>query len=177
METLVLTSSFQPHRVVSWQRAISMCFDGKVEVLSEYAEDICSVNLVVKMPAVVRLVRTVRYYKRGLKFSRANVLSRDGFTCQYCGAKPELRQLTFDHVVPRSQGGATTWENIATACAECNSKKGGRTPEQAGIKLRRTPERPRDLASFGVDLSGSGVPESWRDWVWWSTDSASSQPN
>lgn len=171
MQTLVLTQSYQPHRVVSWQKAITMFFDGKVEVLSEYDEDIRSVSITVKMPAVVRLVRHVRHARRGVKFSRANVLARDGLACQYCGRSAPSRELTFDHVVPRSQGGRTTWENIVTACARCNSQKGGRTPEQAGMKLRKAPTRPKELPFVHVRLDyGRGIPEAWQSWMWWQSE-------
>lgn len=171
MQTLVLTHTYQPHRVVSWQKAITMLFDGKVEVLSEYDEDIRSVSITVKMPAVVRLVRHVRHAKRGVKFSRANVLARDGFACQYCGRKAAPRELTFDHVVPRSQGGRTSWENIVTACARCNTRKGGRTPEQAGMMLRKAPARPKELPMLVVRFDvGRSVPEAWKSWMWWQSE-------
>lgn len=171
MQTLVLTQSYQPHRVIPWQKAITMLFDGKVEVLSEYDEDIRSVSLTVKMPAVVRLVRHVRHARRGVKFSRANVLTRDGFACQYCGRVGSPRELTFDHVVPRAQGGRTTWENIVTACASCNSRKGGRTPEQAAMKLSRAPARPKELPFLHVRLDvGRSAPAAWRSWLWWQSE-------
>lgn len=171
METLVLTHTYEPHRVVSWQKAITMFFDGKVEVLSEYDEDIRSVSLTVKMPAVVRLVRAVRHPRRGVKFSRANVLARDSFTCQYCARKATPRDLTFDHVVPRSQGGRTMWENIVTACARCNTRKGGRTPEQAGMRLAKRPVRPKELPLMFLKLDfGRGVPEAWKSWMWWQSE-------
>jgi 5-methylcytosine-specific restriction endonuclease McrA len=168
METLVLTHTYEPHRVVSWQKAITMLFDGKVEVLEEYEQDIRSVSLTIKMPAVVRLVRAVRHPRRGVKFSRANVLARDHLSCQYCGRKAPARELTFDHVVPRAQGGNTSWENIVTACSRCNTRKGGRTPTQAGMVLRKAPVRPKELPFMflSIDLGG-GVPEAWRSWVWW----------
>jgi 5-methylcytosine-specific restriction endonuclease McrA len=171
VQTLVLTHTYQPHRVVSWQKAITMLFDGKVEVLSEYDEDIRSVSLTVKMPAVVRLVRHVRHGRLGVKFSRANVLARDGLACQYCGRKASPRELTFDHVLPRSQGGRTSWENIVTACRRCNARKGGRTPEQAHMALRTTPARPRELPYLHVRFElGRSVPEAWRSWMWWRSE-------
>lgn len=170
METLVLTNTYEPHRVVPWQKAITMFFDGKVEVLSEYDEDIRSVSITIKMPAVVRLVRAVRRARRGVRFSRANVLARDGFECQYCGARATSRELTFDHVVPRSQGGNTTWDNIVTACGRCNTRKGGRTPHQAGMSLRKAPARPKDLPTLFYKLELRGVPEAWKSWVWWQSD-------
>ncbi len=169
METLVLDPSWQPHRVVSWQKAVVLLFDGKVEVVHEYAEDIRSVSLTIKMPAVVRLVRALRRrHQPAVKFSRANVLSRDRFTCQYCGVERAPRELTFDHVLPRAKGGKTTWENIVTACKRCNTRKGCRTPEQAGMVLRATPARPSRLPFLHMRLDlGPGIPDAWKSFVWW----------
>lgn len=92
MRTLVLDQGYQPHRIVSWQRAVLMLFDGKVEVIEVYDDDIRSVTFVIKMPAVVRLLRALRG-KRGVKFSRMNVAIRDGFKCQYCARKLPLGLL------------------------------------------------------------------------------------
>jgi 5-methylcytosine-specific restriction endonuclease McrA len=169
MDTLVLSQGYAPLHVVSWQKAVTMCFDGKVEVVSEYDEDIRSVSLTIKMPAVVRLVHTHRFVHRGPRFTRSNVLLRDDMTCQYCGATPRSsRKLNFDHVVPRARGGKTCWENIVTACIACNSKKGCRTPDEAGMTLRRVPTRPRSLPFFHARLSlGGGIPDAWKSFVYW----------
>jgi 5-methylcytosine-specific restriction endonuclease McrA len=163
----VLDQGYQPHRIVSWQRAVVMLFDGKVEVVEEYAEHVRSVRFAIKMPAVVRLLRAVRG-PRGVKFSRMNVATRDGFACQYCGQKLPLSKLTYDHVVPRSQGGSTRWENIVMACLACNGRKAHRTPEQARMQLLKRPVKPAWLpaVSFSV-ASGCSVPEAWTHWVYW----------
>jgi 5-methylcytosine-specific restriction endonuclease McrA len=168
MQTLVLDQGYQPHRIVSWQRAVVMLFDGKVEVVEEYDEDIRSVSVTIKMPAVVRMLRAMRGKKRGIKFSRINVATRDGFSCQYCSVKLPLRKLTYDHVVPRSQGGRTTWENIVMACYDCNEAKSDRTPAQAGMRLARTPVKPTWLPviAFRVDPASS-VPDAWSNWLYW----------
>ena len=167
MRTLVLDQGYQPHRIVSWQRAVTMLFDGKVEVVEEYDQDIRSVRFTIKMPAVVRLLRAVRG-RRGVKFSRINVATRDGFSCQYCGQKLPLAKLTYDHVVPRAQGGRTQWENIVMACLPCNGRKAHRTPEQARMQLRKAPIKPAWLpvVSFQVDPACS-IPEAWTNWVYW----------
>jgi 5-methylcytosine-specific restriction endonuclease McrA len=167
MRTLVLDRGYQPHRVVTWQRAVTMLFDGKVEVVEEYDEDIRSVTLTIKMPAVVRLLRAVRG-PRGVKFSRMNVATRDGFRCQYCGRKLPLGSLTYDHVVPRSLGGLTCWENIVMACLPCNGKKGRRTPAQVGMRLLKAPVKPAWLPviAFRIDPACS-IPEAWVNWVYW----------
>jgi 5-methylcytosine-specific restriction endonuclease McrA len=165
--TLVLDQGYQPHRIVSWQRAVLMLFDGKVEVVEEYDDDVRSVTISIKMPSVVRLLRAVRG-KRGVKFSRMNVAIRDGFKCQYCARKLPLGQLTYDHVVPRAFGGLTNWENIVMACFPCNGRKGHRSPSQIGMKLLKQPVRPSWLpvVAFKVDPSLS-IPETWLNWVYW----------
>ena len=164
---LVLDQGYQPHRVVSWQRAVTMLFRGVVEVIEEYDEDLRSVTFVMKMPAVVRLLRKVGR-KRAVKFSRMNVLLRDNWTCQYCGQRLPTRKLNYDHVVPRKLGGKTVWENIVTSCIPCNDKKGGRTPEQARMQLLKRPVKPRSLpvVAFHIDTSES-LPDQWASWVYW----------
>jgi 5-methylcytosine-specific restriction endonuclease McrA len=168
MRTLVLDQGYQPHRVISWQRAVCMIFDGKVEVVEEYDEAVRSVSISIKMPAVVRLLRTLAGRKRAIKFSRINVAMRDDFRCQYCGRQRRLRQLTYDHVIPKCQGGKTNWENIVMACYDCNERKGRHTPEQVGMRLRRSPVKPKWLpvVAFRVE-SSSSIPEAWANWVYW----------
>jgi 5-methylcytosine-specific restriction endonuclease McrA len=167
METLILTQSYMPHRIVNWQKAITMLVIGKVEVVETYDEVIRSVSLSLQMPAVVRLVRGVKRHDTKVRFSRINVLTRDDFRCQYCGESMQARDLTFDHVVPRSQGGKTSWTNIVTACRPCNGKKGNRTPEQARMKLLSRPVRPKALP-LGLERLGAGraLPDPWKSWVW-----------
>lgn len=168
MRTLVLDQGYQPHRIVSWQRAVVMLFDGKVEVVEEYDEDIRSVSITIKMPAVVRMLRAIRGRKRAVKFSRINVATRDDFRCQYCGDKLPLRRLTYDHVVPRSQGGRTTWENVVMACYDCNEQKSDRTPRQARMHLKKQPVKPSWLPviAFRIDPACS-IPEAWANWLYW----------
>lgn len=167
MRTLVLNQGYEPHRIVSWQRAVTMLFSGIVEIVEEYDEDIRSVSITIKMPAVVRLLRWVGR-KKSVKFSRINVATRDDFRCQYCGTKHPLKKLNYDHVVPRSQGGKTTWTNIVMACYPCNDVKRNRTPAQAKMKLRNKPMKPRDLpvVIFRIDPQAT-LPEQWVNWTYW----------
>ena len=99
-------------------------------------------------------------------FTRFNLFLRDRFVCQYCG---DPRELTFDHVVPRAQGGRTTWENVATACAPCNLRKGGRTPAEAHMNLNRRPFRPTSwqLQEHGRSFPPGYLHDSWRDYLYW----------
>ena len=166
--TLILDLGYQPHRIVSWQRAVTMLFQGKVEVVEEYDEIVYSGRtLVLRMPAVVRLLQRVTR-RKAVRFSRMNVLARDNWTCQYCGHRFPTRQLNYDHVIPRSQGGKTGWENIVTACYGCNDRKANRTPRQAGMRLLRQPVKPTSLPVIALHFDPAGsIPEAWANWVYW----------
>jgi len=168
MDTLVLSQSYEPVARVTWQRAITLLWEGKVEVVEEYADRIVrSVTLEIKVPSIIRFLRGMRSGKRAIKFSRENVYMRDGGRCQYCGNNVPRPEATYDHVVPRVAGGHTRWENIVICCKTCNQKKGGRTPEQAKMKLLSTPVRPKKLPDHvRVTLAWRpGMPESWRGWL------------
>ena len=165
MQVLVLDQGYAPHRVVHWQRAICMLFGGKVEVLEEYDELVRSPSIAIRMPAVVRLLTGARRRPRVVRFSRFNVLLRDNFMCQYCGARAHARELTMDHVIPRAQGGATRWINVVAACRTCNHHKGSRTPDEARMSLLRSPHEPRSLPSVGQRLGLRDVHAKWVVWV------------
>ena len=168
METLLLNATFEPLKIISWQRAVTLLFLGKVEVVEEYEdEDVSSVSFSIKMPSVVRLLRLIRPRSRWVKFSRLNVFLRDKNTCQYCGEKLPTTDLTYDHIVPRSRGGRTEWQNIVTACVPCNRQKGGRTPFEAGMRLVRQPGRPTSLPTLKLTITFRKTPESWRDYIYW----------
>lgn len=166
-QTLVLDRGYAPVKVVPWQHALTLYFTGKVEIIEEYDHDVRSTFLVIKMPAVVRLLRAFRRRKKPVKFSRVNIYGRDDYRCQYCGEQRPMGELTFDHVVPRAQGGTTTWTNIVTACTRCNARKGGRTPAQARMTLRKEPVQPRDVPAMVIELSRTSVPDAWRDYLYW----------
>lgn len=166
--TLLLDNGYQPISTISWQRAISLLTLGKVEVIEEYDHNIRSTHLVIKLPAVVRLVNFFRRHKQRVKFSRQNILARDRWLCQYCGEKVETKDMTMDHVVPRAQGGRTEWENIVTCCEDCNAKKADRTPAQAKMRLKKQPERPSWVPVFSIQLSGT-VPEQWASYLYWTS--------
>jgi 5-methylcytosine-specific restriction endonuclease McrA len=168
-QTLVLNATYEPLRVVGWQKAVRLLFQAKVEVLAEYEREILGVSLRVKLPSVLRLLRHVRI-KRAcghVPFSRANVFARDEHRCQYCGDRRPPRQLTFDHVWPVARGGHKGWDNIVTCCIPCNRAKGDLTPEEAGLSLLRRPRRPE---GWRLLMRGSGLrrsPENWRDYLAW----------
>jgi 5-methylcytosine-specific restriction endonuclease McrA len=161
--TLLLNAGFEPVKVISWQRAVTLLVLGKVELLEAYEAEVRSTSRSIEMPSVVRLRRTGHgRARKGVKFCRGNVYRRDEFTCQYCGARPGASRLTFDHVLPRSRGGLTEWTNIVTACTDCNHAKADRTPEEAGLRLARTPVRP---AYMHAVLAEDAQHESWRGYL------------
>jgi 5-methylcytosine-specific restriction endonuclease McrA len=168
--TLVLSQSYEPVNIVSWKQAITLLFLGKAEVIEEYDRNIKTTSLVIKIPAVVRLLSAFRRYKKPVKFSRINIYGRDKYTCQYCGSKKSINDLTYDHVVPRSQHGKTTWTNIATCCEDCNRRKANRTPEQAGMRLLKTPVQPTATPVLVVAVSRESVPDAWRDYLYWTAE-------
>jgi len=168
METLVLNVSYEPVARVSWQRAITLLWEGKVEVVEEYEDrHVRSVTLEFRVPSVIRFLRTIRGKKRAIKFSRENVYARDKGRCQYCAQTVPRHEFTYDHVTPRRLNGQTRWENVVVCCTPCNQKKGGRTPEEAGMRLVAHPVRPRTLPDV-LKLTFTwqkGMPISWRNWL------------
>jgi 5-methylcytosine-specific restriction endonuclease McrA len=168
-QTLVLNATYEPLRIVSWQKAITMLFQNKVEVIAVYDREIRGVTVRVKLPSVLRLLRHVRMKRpfADVPFSRSNVYARDDHRCQYCSQKFAPSQLTFDHVLPVARGGHKGWDNIVTCCIPCNRKKGDRTPEEAGLQLLRKPKRPAALPSLTVSLGIHRTPPSWRDYLYW----------
>ncbi|HUP57061.1 MAG TPA: HNH endonuclease [Bdellovibrionota bacterium] len=161
---LVLNASFEPLHIVPWQRAIQLLFQGKVEVVEESEQEVRTVRFTIKVPAVLRLIHYVplKRKKHIVRFSRANIFLRDMHVCQYCGREFGKSQLTLDHVAPIVQGGRKCWENIVTACKPCNQRKGGRTPQQAGMHLIRKPRQPAWLPTASLQLGVSRTPERWK---------------
>ncbi len=164
VSVLLLNSSFEPIRVISWQRAVTMFFMGKVEIVQEYEKEIRSVSLVIKAPAVVRLLRFVHLGRKSPPLCRTNILARDNFRCQYCEKELTSREATLDHVLPRIHGGKTAWENIVCCCSACNRKKGGRTPQQAHMTLMKKPVRPDWLPVLNLRFNGN-IPHSWHEFL------------
>lgn len=160
---LVLDVDFQPLRIDHWRRAAAAWMRGKIEIV-EYSADrtIKGVTTNYPMPSVVRVLTRFRRDRQAIRFSRLNIYARDAFTCQYCFHQLPTEELTFDHVMPRSRGGKTSWDNIVTCCIECNSTKAARTPAEAGMHLRRQPKKPRWLPVVNVDMDMRRVPEEWR---------------
>ncbi len=157
--------SYYPLSLWPWQDVIKAVFLDRVDVVSTYDQVVHSPNFAMQLPSVVSLKQYVAQ-DRPPAFTRFNLFLRDRFVCQYCRSGVDL---TFDHVVPRSRGGRTTWENIVTACARCNLTKGGRTPAEAHMQPFHKPRRP---TSFELQDRGRRFPphhlhESWLDYLYW----------
>lgn len=157
--------SYYPLSLWPWQEVIKAVFLDRVDVVSTYDHQVHSPTFAMKLPSVVSL-KTYVPQDRPPAFTRFNLFLRDGFTCQYCTAGDDL---TFDHVIPRSRGGRTTWENIVTACARCNLAKGGRTPAEAHMHPRLRPRRPTayELQHQGRRFPPHHLHESWLDYLYW----------
>jgi 5-methylcytosine-specific restriction endonuclease McrA len=166
---LVLDSSYRPIDVVNWQRAILMDLMEKADVLEYFDAVVHSVSMSFYLPAVVRARRgRAGAYQARVALNRRNVLARDKLACQYCG-RTDTRTLTLDHVVPRSKGGQHTWENLVTACAPCNSKKGDKTLRELRWKLRTPPKEPSayqlDHVLSAVIGADKKVPHEWESYL------------
>ena len=144
---------------------MSLWFEGRAEVLSEYDEKISSPSLTIRLPAVVRLRRNTPTKNRTIRFTRHSVALRDSYTCQYCSKKLTMAHLTYDHVVPKSRGGRTSWNNIVVCCHPCNSAKGSHLPEEAGMPLLKKPKAPKWLPVTGFVLSSLDTPPEWGPWL------------
>ena len=173
---LVLNADFRPLSYFplslwSWQDAIKAVFLGRVNVISEYDQHVHSPTWDMAIPSVISLKQFVPLARRPA-FTRFNVFLRDQFACQYCGGAFAADELTFDHVIPRSRGGKTNWENVVAACAPCNLAKGDRMPKTAGIHPLRTPRQPSNyqLQENGRRFPPNYLHESWRDFLYWDTE-------
>ncbi len=164
MSVLVLNASYEPLHVVSVRRAVVLLLSDKAQLVEAAEAQLRSQHLTLPRPLVIRLVTYIRIPRHWrLPVSRRGVFARDGYTCQYCGSQPGKSLLTIDHVVPRSQGGEKSWENLVTACAPCNRRKGGRHPQEANMRLSSRPSMPRYVALAVVE---SGVRhEAWRKYL------------
>ncbi len=161
-EVLVLNQDYQPISVCSVQRSVKLVFLDKAELLHDDPDKIIrTVNEEYSYPSVIRLRRYIRLPYAKIVLSRRNIMKRDRSTCQYCGTRSDL---TLDHVLPKSRGGADSWENLVTACNNCNVKKGNRTPEEAGMPLNIKPYRPVHITFFQNLLNG--IQEHWKPYLY-----------
>jgi len=154
---LVLNAGYEPLGLTSIRRGVVLVQNQTADAVVEGGDYLRTPSRRVSIPSVIRLKRMIRRPFKRLSLSRQNVFKRDGYTCQYCGSREKV--LTIDHVLPRSRGGQDTWENLVTACHDCNTRKGDRTPSEAGMSLMRQPRPPNHLAWITFELSS--IPEEW----------------
>lgn len=160
----MLNATYEPLNVVSVRRAIVLLLKEKAEVIEATEAILRAERNVYQYPLVIRLVSYVKVPRQlSLPLTRRTVLARDQYTCQYCGAQPGKSNLTVDHLIPRSKGGLTLWENVVTACGPCNQRKGNRTPHDASLTLRSKPARPRYIAL--VLLGYANAPHAWHKYL------------
>lgn len=195
---LLLNRLYQAVRVISAKRALTLVYTDQAEVVyveggdylaydfndwvevsaarerfrAEQYDWISTVRFQIAVPKIVRLLGYDRLPSKQVKLNRRNLFARDHSRCQYCGRRFPTSELSIDHVVPRSQGGNTTWENVVSACVRCNVRKGGRTPYQAGMKLIARPLRPRRSPVLTIKLSDTKYA-SWKqflDFAYWNVE-------
>ncbi len=175
-QALVLNADFRPLSYFPlslwpWQDSVKAVFLDRVNIVSEYEDEVHSPSLTMRLPSVIALKHYIPAVRRPA-FTRFNVFLRDRFACQYCGNGFAANNLTFDHVVPRSRGGRTTWENVVTACADCNMLKSNRLPRAVSMQPIYPPVEPttHQLQERGRGYPPNHLHESWRDFLYWDTE-------
>lgn len=186
---LVLNSLFQAVQITGVRRAFRLFYAGRARAVDhDFAtydfdnwcdlppgiddDRIHTPSRAIRIPRVIQLVHYDRLPRREVRFTRRNIFFRDGNRCQYCGRTHARRHLNLDHVVPLSRGGGSNWKNVVCACIECNSRKGNRTPAEAGMRLIRTPKRPAGHPVLRAAWIGRGH-EQWRtflDEAYWNVE-------
>ena len=160
---LVLNQNYQPLNICDIRRAVKLVGKGKAESVQDTGEYVHTVTDIFERPDVIRLVYMVKRPLQRRKMSRNEIFTRDNQTCQYCGTRE--RDMTIDHIRPRCKGGEYTWMNVVTACKNCNHRKAGRTPQEAGMRLRNKPYEPRpNPYSF---LKPESLKNTWLKFVPW----------
>ena len=156
-------------RIIPWTRAITQWTKGKVEFLRFYSDRFFMWDgTSMQVPSVMRYTKQHKRKKRKIRFSRDNIYARDRGTCQYCRNKVSRREFQYEHVIPRSRGGATNWKNVVVACNDCNSTKADRTPREAGMRLFKDPVVPKsgDIPfKIKLKMPTKKVPEDWKDFL------------
>ena len=189
---LVLNKSFMAVHVVNARRAFCLLVKDLAEVISLEDDKVCSydfeswkelsalrsefpdgdededyvktISIEIRIPRIIRLLGYDKLPRHHVRFNRRNIFARDANRCQYCGKKFPTSELSLDHVKPRSHGGESSWENLVCACTSCNARKGGRTPEAAGMKLMRKPIKPKRNPAFKITLR-SPKYKAWKQFV------------
>lgn len=164
-KVLLLDSENKPLRLCSWKRALVLLIKGKAkwDESIKNIEDMINIDNTL-IPRVIKLNYKVAVPNLELPFSKENIFTRDNYTCQYCGKKFNAKELTLDHVYPKSRLGPDIWENIVTCCKDCNQYKADKTPKEAGMKLMKRPSRPKDYIKFEMQKY-SDNSRYWEQWA------------
>lgn len=164
LPVLVLNHNYEPLNICAARRAVVLVLGGKAEVIEHNGHDIITPSQILRAPSVIRLAHLVKRPMPQVKLSRREIFRRDNYTCQYCGLNSS--DLTLDHVLPRHRGGGHSWENLVSACRQCNHRKGGRTPEEARMRLRKRPFRPHAGPYYAIERRLQyGAHEEWRKFL------------
>ena len=173
---LVLNADYQPLSYFplstwSWKNALKAVFLDRVNVVSEYNQVVRSPSTSFKLPSVVSLKDYIPLPEKAA-FTRFNVFLRDKFLCQYCSKSFKVEELTFDHVIPKSKGGKTTWDNVVTSCRFCNTMKGNKSLKKIGVKLKSNPHTPNnfELKEIGRMFPPNFLHQSWNDFLYWDSE-------
>ena len=162
-KTLKLDAAYRPIGIINGTEALVMCLIGKARTIETYDKVIRSTSKAFKIPSVIVLCRVIKFKFNSIHCSRKTVFERDNHTCQYCQKSFGSKELTLDHVLPKSRGGEKIWSNLVAACKKCNQKKGNRTPAEANMKLLKEPRQPKNKF---ID-SKSNIQKIWKDYLWY----------
>ena len=164
LPVLVLNQSYEPLNICRVRRAIVLIYENKAELVENGAGYIHSSGGELPIPTVIRLANMVKRPPRVVRrLTRLEIFKRDNYTCQYCGK--ETRHLTLDHVMPRFRKGPHTWENVVSACMPCNREKAGRTPQEAGMRLKHEPVKPRVTGLFYIPNHFTDIRSEWQKYL------------
>ncbi|MGA3036370.1 MAG: HNH endonuclease [Vulcanimicrobiaceae bacterium] len=161
-DVLVLNFTYEALNITSFQRAVKLIFSGKAEIVHNRDRILTSARWELRMPSIIRMLYYIRRPMQKVALTKKNVLLRDDYTCQYCGLRGE-RMMTVDHVVPRSRGGPSTWENLVCACMRCNNRKNNRSPQDANMSLKRRPKTPKYIP--WIQIRRNTFPGEWHKFL------------
>jgi 5-methylcytosine-specific restriction endonuclease McrA len=161
-DVLVLNFTYEALNITSFQRAVKLIFSGKAEIVSDRERMLSSPTFEMRMPSIIRMLYYIRRPMQRVALTKKNILLRDDHICQYCGVRGE-RLMTVDHVVPRSKGGPSTWENLVCACMRCNNRKNNRSPDDANMSLRRRPRTPKYIP--WIQIKRNTLPNEWHKFL------------
>lgn len=157
-DVLVLNFTYEALNITNFQRAVKLIFAGKAELVHGRERVIASTSFEMRMPSIIRMLYYIKRPMQKVALTKKNILIRDNHACQYCGVHGD-RFMTVDHVIPKSRGGPSQWENLVCACMRCNNRKNNRTPHEANMKLVRKPRQPKYIP--WIQIKRNTLPDEW----------------